>query len=890
MTTLPPNTEIETYGLWWELVKTDISIKESVVNNHNLRVITPTPQAARALKVPHHSLEKLAQHRLKQKGIRCVPTVMASRWLKTVVSEIIPTADTEGTTRAITPALQAILRAGVDLKQLATVSSHRIKQLAELAVTYIDLLKSHGVVDPASMLWEASRIVTEREQLLIYGYFQPRFDQLNFLNAIADHGSIIILPCPDAALFQENRAAINWLQEQGWKIRKYKGKSQSLGEQLTECFLRSTNPPTGVKAHIYPHMEAEVRGVLTQVKSLLDQGIRANEIVVVARDDAFYGPTVLDIANEYNLPIRALYAVPLIETRLGAWIQLLLEVIQKQFPFESTAKLLSHPLCSSLSGEIWVQARQQHPYNLFSWQNLGVNLSFLDWPPQDKRANWVERLQDVFNKFNVRQHSGRWVREIVAYYQLQSGLVELSKPEEEIISLEEFTQDIISSLTILTVPAQPGRGGVELHNPLSVFGAKFEYVFVLGAIEGILPTLVQDDPMLDFYERKHLQQLGFNLEDAAQAARREAISFYALLQIPNQQLIFSYPEMMDSQPSLPSSYLGRLGLKSSVPPALPIASLEAARRILLRHDSSLEDHVLPYAIHAWTVEKRREGNQPYDEYDGVINLHLDPQSIVFSASQLTTLGQCSFKWFAHKVLKLTQIEEAADELIPSLKGNLYHRSLELVLAKLLNAVDITKPSLEELETAFMQAEKDLQLPPLPAWESRRAEHIKVLNRTLQHPDFLPSDVEVISLEKQFTGDWYGLKVTGRIDRIDRTPEGLVLLDYKTSSKKPAGIKDKDDKTNIDIQMPLYNHVVSTVLFPDEPIKEANYYLLTKRKKIRLEPLSEEEQQQIAAKIKTDLATGYYPVKPDVDQNACHFCGYDLVCRKGTRQSRKGGTV
>ncbi len=585
-----------------------------------------------------------------------------------------------------------------------------------------------------------------------------------------------------------------------------------------------------------------------------------------------------------------MYAIPLIDTRLGAWIQLLLEVIQQKFPFESTAKLLSHPLCSGLSGEIWIQARQQHPFNLFAWQNLGVNLSLLDWPPEDNRANWVERLQDILNKFDVRKRSGRWAREIVAYYELQAGLVELSKPEVEVISQEEFAQDVISSLTMLTVPAEPGRGGVELHTPLSLFGAKFRYVFVLGATEGILPTPVRDDPMLDFYERKQLRQLGFELEDAAQSARREAISFYVLLQIPTQQLIFSYPEMIGSQTSLPSPYLAKLRLKSIAPPPLPIVSLEAARRIYLRRDTWLEDIVLPYAIHAWTVEKRREGSEPYDEYDGVVEITLNPQSRIFSASQLTILGQCPFKWFADKVLRLANLEEAEEELNPALRGQLYHRSLELVLAKVLDAADITQAGLDGLEAAFMQAEQDLQLPNIPAWEAQRNEHIKVLSRAWEQPDFLPLNTQVVSLEKEFTGDWYGLTVTGRIDRIDRTPEGLVLLDYKSGSEKPPGIKDEKGKASVDIQLPLYTHIANTVLFPGETVKGADYYSLKHRKKSNHKGLGEEEQQQIAAKIKSHLETGNYPVNPDVEGTACSFCAYDLVCRKGNRQSRKGGAV
>ncbi|MBW4671594.1 MAG: PD-(D/E)XK nuclease family protein [Cyanomargarita calcarea GSE-NOS-MK-12-04C] len=849
----------------------------------NLKVITASSQAARALKVAHSSLESLAEQSLREKGLRVAPALQSSRLLRAAVSEVIQTLDIEGTTRALNSAMKAILRAGVDLNGLAAIGSFRTQQLARLAQTYTQLLAQEGIVDSTVVLWQAGNVGVERQQLFIYGYFNPRIDQLHFLNAIADDGSVMVLPCPESSIFTDNQAAVSWLQKQGWEVQVLAETSATLGEQLQNSFLQHTSLPPGIAAHIYPHMEAEVRGVLAQVKSLLSGGIPANEIVLVTRDDAFYGSTVLDVAQEYNLPVRAFYGIPLIATRLGAWVQLLLEVIQEKFPFESTAKLLSHPLCSSLSAIAWQEARKQHPTKLLDWQSLGVNLALLDWHYEDTRANWVEKMQDVLNKFNIRQGSGRWAREIVAYYKFQDTLVDLAKPEDEVISLEEFATDITGTLALLTVPAQPGRGGVELHTPLSLFGAKYQYVFVLGAVEGILPAPLQDDPMLDFYERKQLCSQGFNLEDAAIAARREAILFYTLLQIPTQSLIFSYPQMMSRTGTLPSPYLTQLGLEAVSPPSLTIASIEEARRVYLRRDNLLEDDVMSHAVNAWVVEKRREGAEAYDEYDGVINLPLDPSTRVFSASQLTTLGQCAFKWFAHKVLKIAELEEAEEELSALLRGNLYHRSLELALSGVTDLTQITA----NLEAAFLQAEKDSQLPVLSAWEARRSEHLQILNRVCNQPDFCQQGTQVLQLETEFSGEWYGLQVTGRIDRIDRTPEGLVLWDYKTSSQAPPGIKDEAGKANIDIQMPLYVDIAGT-LFPGETVHDAYYYSVTKGERIRKKKPSAETLQAAAEKIKTYLQQGYYPVEPDVDQNACRYCAYDLVCRKGSRQSRKGG--
>lgn len=860
------------------------------VDHSQVRVIAPTPQAARALRVPHQSLETLAQQSLLEKNLRVAPVLIAHRTLRTAASEVTQTSDIDGTVRALTPALKAVIRAGIDLDALEAVSSVRTQQLARLARAYRAKLRESKLVDRAEVLWQATSLQPQRQSVLIYGYFHPRVDELAFLNAVAGNGSIMMLPCPNSAIFTDNQEAIGWLQQRGWQVEASPQVLPTLGEQLQACFLDGTVGPPGVQSHIYPHLEAEVRGVLAQVKSLLFEGVAANEIVLVARDDAFYGPTVLDVAWEYNLPVRALYAVPLVTTRLGAWVQLLFEVIQEKFPFESTAKLLSHPLCSGLPAEAWPEARKLHPSNLFTWQSLGVNLSLVDWPKRDTRAEWVQRLQDVLNKFDVRRRAGRWAREIVAFYKLQEGLVDLAKPEAESISLEDFARDILDSLALLSVPAQPGRGGVELHTPLSLFGASYQHIFVLGATEGVLPAPVQDDPVLDFHERKRLIQLGFRLEGAAQSARREAISFYALLQTATTTLTFSYPKLMGSEASLPSPYLARLGLEPVPPAATPVASLEEARRIYLRRDGLPNDSVWPYAVHTWVVEKRREGPELPDEYDGVIGLPLDPATRVFSASQLTALGQCPFKWFADKMLRLAELEEAESDLSPLLKGNLYHRSLELALFKVLGAADLCQVSVEQLESAFLQAEQDLGFPTLPAWNARRAEHIQMLSRAIQQLDFLQPGAEIFALETEFEGEWNGLKVRGRVDRVDRTPEGLVLLDYKTSSQPPIGVKDESGKANLDLQLPLYIHVAQTTLFPGKQVNGAYYYSLTKGKKLYKAKPSEETLEAIAQRVKAHLETGHYPVAPDIEQQACRSCPFDLICRAGARNNRKGGVV
>ena len=119
-----------------------------LANHPDLTVITPTLQAARSRKVPSRSLEAIARQIL---SFRVAP-VLSHRILRSAVNEVIETSDIEGTTRALTPALKAVLRAGIDLDELEAVSSIRTQQLARLARAYTAKLRESGLVDPSEVL------------------------------------------------------------------------------------------------------------------------------------------------------------------------------------------------------------------------------------------------------------------------------------------------------------------------------------------------------------------------------------------------------------------------------------------------------------------------------------------------------------------------------------------------------------------------------------------------------------------------------------------------------------------------------------------------------------------------------------------------------------------
>ncbi len=422
-----------------------------------------------------------------------------------------------------------------------------------------------------------------------------------------------------------------------------------------------------------------------------------------------------------------------------------------------------------------------------------------------------------------------------------------------------------------TAPAHPAREGVALHTPLSLYGASYRYMFVLGLVEGVFPPPVADDSALDFHERKRLRKEGVRLELADERARRERLSFWTLLQVPKERLVLSYPRQAAGQEALPSPYFGLLGVEPVPPSTLPAASPEEARRAFLQW-GGLEDVVLPRARRNWEVERRREGPDPFDEHDGVLGIQIGLEERRFSVSELGDLARCGFRWWSGSVLGLREPEEGEP---PALIGRLYHKALESAMEHAKGDSDLRRGILEQLEVAFEETELELEMPArVRGWAAWRAFYLAQLRGAVTGGGFALPGAEAVETEAAFSGEWQGFRVRGRVDRVDRTPEGLVFVDYKTAGSAPRP----------DLQLPIYREAAAQALFPGERVRDAYYYSLTKAERIRVRAPGANELADIAEGVRVNLEDGHLP--PDRLQRACAFCDFDLVCRRGPRLGRK----
>lgn len=857
-------------------------------------VITPNVLAADALGVKPLSLRKLAHKTLSDAGWTVADRLVRHTLLRQTVQEVLAPSDVVGT-------MQSVRRAVQDLLTLELPHPPKnIAWLADLADHYRALLRESALVDPVEIMVQAAKVVDETLELTITGYPFLDTDEVAFVDAVCADGSQLTLPHLEMPLFSANARATEWLEARGWKVERDNSENHAVGQTAARRYaLGQVNDEgdqlaeqmTGV---VYADVESEVRGVLTEVKRLLHIGIDANAIALVVNQDDRYGTLVKAVASEYEILVRTFYQMPAYLSRLGKWLERLIEVLRTDGDFEITRRFLAHPF-NMVAADTWEALRQTMPQTLRQWQEVEAKFGILKMPPSAPFAAYCQQFARIKQAFLPMTLAVEDVTAGVLLKRMDSSLEYLVNREGDTVwSLERFLDTLSDILRLFVTASDISTEGVPLHTPPAVLGAAYDYVFVLGAAEGMLPPAISEDPRLDFLTRKQLHERGHVITTAADAARRERMLTYAALACVRKQLQISYPQQAFGQSMLPSEVFARLGIEPA-PVLKQPASRQEARAIFLQTadpSDDIADEVLRRAQHAFIVETQRESAAPHDAYDGVTGVAVDISERTLSASQLVAFGQCPYRWFAQRVLRLKEPEEPDAELTPTLRGSLYHKVLELALTSLIGkelpAAKQREIALAQLDEAFSKAETQVEVMRLPNWQQQRGEHLEHLKLILQRDSFFQDGRVIQGLEQRFKTTWHDLTVVGVIDRVDVGADGLHFIDYKTSASKPKGAKDKDGKLNVDVQLPLYLQAAAPELYPDDTVADAQYYSLTKGETIANADVNDDELMRLTEQVKTCFAEGYFPVDPDPQEGACTYCPYDSVCRKGPRLARKRG--
>ena len=164
-----------------------------------------------------------------------------------------------------------------------------------------------------------------------------------------------------------------------------------------------------------------------------------------------------------------------------------------------------------------------------------------------------------------------------------------------------------------------------------------------------------------------------------------------------------------------------------------------------------------------------------------------------------------------------------------------------------------------------------------AWTRERfcapeqAPSLQHLGRTYLRKAFDAGDLrKPLLLEQPFSLRVDGLRLTGRIDRVDRHPDGTYeVIDYKTGSAKRATDLQRD------LQLGVYALAAKEV-FRFDPLSLSYYYLETGDRVTVDKPQERlDEDRQTIVTVAEGIRAERFPAKPD--RMKCSGCDFRLLC-------------
>jgi len=480
--------------------------------------------------------------------------------------------------------------------------------------------------------------------------------------------------------------------------------------------------------------------------------------------------------------------------------------------------------------------------------------------------------------------------------------------------------------------------GVIVADYRAAAGLQFRRVVLCGAYEGALPAgpggdaIIGDATWARLRERHpFVEDAALRMERARQAAQRavssarEVLVWSSPLNEPGGvREYYPSPLMVKAASDRDPEITTATGLRHTAArsgwlrrghsplavmvrgPALDRAELQVRSAILLKRGGGADPgHPRFRALEL--LRGRRSAR--FTEWDG--NLHglphpawLDLQSAV-SPTSLEAYAACGFRYLCRSLLKLNVVEEPEERemMDAAARGTLIHTVLERFF------VDVRKMgrpapgeawddadrerllaiAAEELARARARGQTGLEVYGRHEERTIRADLVRFLDADTEfraETGAVPSLLEYEIPETQVAG----VRLRGRVDRIDITPDGKQawVIDYKTGGGWEFDkwkVEEDPFQRGRKLQLGAYLAAVPEVERP-----RALYWFITRRGQFkRVEyvptPASREVFRRTIEAIVQGIRSGAFPaVSGDEDDyrggyENCNFCDYDRICSR-----------
>ena len=371
------------------------------------------------------------------------------------------------------------------------------------------------------------------------------------------------------------------------------------------------------------------------------------------------------------------------------------------------------------------------------------------------------------------------------------------------------------------------RGGkITVMGVLETRNVAYEGVIVVDFNEGTVPRKSEKDLFLNSATRIKAGLPGAHDREALQKL------YYNNLFLRAKEVAISYVQAADA---VPSRFLTQLGIQTAV-----------------THDESQWADILFNKQNKEALaEQKIECTYDFTQYN-------------LSATGLKSFLACKRKFYHRYIDGLS--EHQIEEDLPQEHeiGNALHKALQEVYESKSRFSDKA-----ELKSAIAQALKS-------------ASANTVLDKYLQKmwlqrlEPFIDNEIErfkeaeVIGCEKSLSKEVRGIRLAGNIDRIDRTLEGIEVLDYKSGSYPKYTPRTVDRAT--DFQLEFYYLLAQQ----EGEVTSCGYYDL-KSGKIIKEDLLEQKLELLYGYLDELRETKVFDFEKTEDLKECAYCPYTELC-------------
>jgi hypothetical protein len=656
-----------------------------------------------------------------------------------------------------------------------------------------------------------------------------------------------------------------------------------------------------------------VPGNITQAQAINLPGVldkfhlnsRFDNTAFVLADENLLIPVISSVGNSFQ-EINITMGYPFVNTPVYGFISQLISLQRNVRRSSRSAVFYYKPVVALLNHQFVVtNPIKQFVSEIHRRNKVYINASELKINPFVARLfsspeTWSDLLDyflDILKELSLKYNPANDERHKLESEYLYQAYLAIQRLKDSLsqLNIPDFPVKIMfrlldQGLKRISIPFEgEPLTGLQVMGLLETRCLDFENLVLFSANEGFLPQIAAGHSFVPYHLRK-----GFGIPTYEDRDAMYAYYFYRLIQ-RNRNTVIVYNSITEGISfSEKSRFLYQLQFDS---------------------DFEIEEINLSFNFRGTTNEPIAiQGNERYVE-----QLISKYSSNKLSPSAINTWLDCRLKFYFKYLAGIKEKEELKEEIDAVLFGNLFHYTIEKLYLPFVgktveeHALNLLASDRRKIDEKVMEAiaVQYFRMSPEEAGKVKLsgqsiliANHIREYVVQLIRNDIKFAPFEVLSLEQDYSEDFdvqsgersIKIKVGGIVDRLDRTTDGIRIVDYKTGRNLKLDFKEWDQLINREnkerrkeiFQTLIYSDIINrSELLPILPTiykldnlfdEEFNPSVVFQGERIVYQRFISEFREVFSSVLSEmfDSHTTYDQVK---DSQKCSYCPYNKICKR-----------